>query len=108
MLDINIVRNNPELVKANIKKKFQDHKLHLVDEVVDMDKQVRELKVEGDNLRAMRKTLSNQVGVFMREKKIEEANAVKAQVVANNERIAVIENDVAELEAKIKELEGEC
>lgn len=103
MLDINIVRNNPELVKDNIKKKFQDHKLHLVDEVIAMDKEVRELKVEGDNLRAMRKTLSNQVGAFMREKKVDEANAVKAQVVANNERITVIENDVAELEAKIKQ-----
>lgn len=103
MIDINLVRNNPELVKENIKKKFQDHKLHLVDEVITMDKEVRELKVEGDNLRAMRKTLSNQVGAFIKEGKVDEANAVKAQVVANNERIAVIEQNVAELEAKIKQ-----
>ena len=61
MLDINIIRNNPEMVKENIKKKFQDQKLILVDEVVELDKKVRALKIEGDDLRAMRKTLSNHI-----------------------------------------------
>ena len=103
MLDINIVRNNPEKVKENIKKKFQDQKLPLVDEVIELDKKVRTLKIEGDDLRAMRKTLSNQVGAFMKEKRIDEANQIKAQVVANNERIAAIENEVAEIEVQIKQ-----
>jgi len=103
MIDINIIRNNPDVVRENIKKKFQDNKLPLVDEVIELDKKVRALKIEGDDLRAMRKTLSNQVGAFMKEKRIDEANAVKAQVVANNERIAQIENEVAEIEAQIKQ-----
>ena len=103
MLDINIIRNNPEIVKENIKKKFQDQKLVLVDEVIELDKKVRALKIEGDDLRAMRKTLSNQVGALMKEKRVEEANAIKAQVVANNDRIAEIETQVAEIEAQIKQ-----
>jgi len=102
MLDINLVRKNPDLVKENIKKKFQDHKLPLVDEVIALDLKVRELKQEGDNLRAMRNTLSSEIGALMREKKIEEANSIKAQVVANNDRIAVIEKEVTDIEAKIK------
>ena len=77
MIDINIIRNTPEVVKENIKKKFQDQKLPLVDEVIELDKKVRALKIEGDDLRAMRKTLSNQVGALMKEKRIEEANAIK-------------------------------
>ena len=104
MIDINIIRNNRELVKENIKKKFQDQKLPLVDEVFELDKKVRLIKQEGDDLRAMRKTLSNQVGALMKEKKVEEANQVKAQVVANNNRIAEIETLVEEMEAKIKQI----
>ena len=103
MIDINIIRTNPDLVKENIKKKFQDQKLPLVDEVFELDKEVRAIKQEGDDLRAMRKTLSNQVGALMKEKKIDEANAVKAQVVANNERITALEAKVEELEAQIKQ-----
>ena len=104
MIDINLIRTNKELVKENIKKKFQDAKLPMVDEVFELDKQVRLIKQEGDNLRAMRKTLSNQVGALMKEKKIEEANQIKAQVVANNERIAEIEAQVETMEAKIKQI----
>ena len=104
MIDINLIRTNRELVKENIKKKFQDAKLPLVDEVFELDKQVRLIKQEGDNLRAMRKTLSNQVGALMKEKRVEEANQIKAQVVANNERITEIERQVEELEAKIKQI----
>ncbi len=104
MIDINLIRTNRELVKENIKKKFQDNKLPLVDEVFELDKQVRLIKQEGDDLRAMRKTLSNQVGALMKEKKIDEAQLIKAQVVANNERISEIEKQVEELEAKIKQI----
>ena len=104
MIDINLIRTNRELVKENIKKKFQDNKLPLVDEVFELDKQVRLIKQEGDDLRAMRKTLSNQVGALMKEKRVDEANQIKAQVVANNERIAEIEALVEELEAKIKQI----
>ena len=103
MIDINIIRNNPEMVKENIKKKFQDAKIPLVDEVVELDKKVRALKIEGDDLRAMRKTLSNQIGALMKEKRIEEANQIKAQVVANNERITAIEAEVAAIETQIKQ-----
>ena len=103
MIDINLIRTNKELVKENIKKKFQDNKLILVDEVFELDKKVRALKQEGDDLRAMRKTLSNQVGALMRDKKVDEANQIKAQVVANNDRITALEAEVAEIEANIKQ-----
>ena len=102
MIDINFLRNNPDKVKENIKKKFQDHKLHLVDEVIDMDKKVRALKKEGDDLRAKRNTLSSQIGMLMKEKRIDDANKVKAEVVINNERITSIEKEVSELDEKIK------
>ena len=103
MIDINLIRNNPEVVRENIKKKFQDAKLPLVDEVIELDKKVRLIKQEGDDLRAQRKNLSNQVGALMREKRIDEANQIKAQVVANNERIAEIEAEVDQIEAEIKQ-----
>jgi len=102
MIDINIIRKTPDVVRENIKKKFQDHKLPLVDQVIADDIKVRDLKQEGDKLRAMRNTLSSQIGALMKEKRIDEANAIKAQVVANNERIAQIEVEVVELDAKIK------
>ena len=102
MIDINLIRTNKNLVKENIKKKFQDAKLPLVDEVEQLDKDVRALKLEGDNLRASRNTLSAQIGALMKEKKIEEANAIKEQVRTNNDRIAQIEKDVAVIEERIK------
>ena len=104
MIDINIVRTNPELVKENIKKKFQDHKLGYVDEVLDLDIRIRNLKKEGDELRASRNSLSSKIGQLMREKKIEEANEIKAQVVKNNQRIVEVENEETELSAKLKTL----
>ena len=103
MIDINLIRTNPEKVKENIKKKFQNHKLHLVDDVLELDKKVRILKQEGDELRAGRNTLSGQIGMLMKAGKRDEANDIKAKVVANNERIAVIENEVAEIETKIRQ-----
>ncbi len=103
MIDINLVRTNPDKVKENIKKKFQEHKLHLVDDVLIMDKEIRALKQEGDDLRAKRNTLSSQIGNLMKNKQVDEANKIKLEVVKNNERIAVIESNVADLDAKIRQ-----
>ena len=69
MLDRKFLRENPELVKENIKKKFQEEKLGLVDEVISLDSKVRELKLEGDNLRSDRNKISDEIGLCMREKK---------------------------------------
>ena len=102
MLDIKFVRENPEVVKENIKKKFQDQKLPLVDEVIDIDAKIRALKVEGENLKAQRNTLSKQIGQLMREKKIDEANEIKALVSKNNERIAEIDPEIVTLEEELK------
>ncbi len=102
MIDINIVRNNPEIVKENIKKKFQDSKLHLVDEVAELDKKNRELKIEGDNLRAQRNKLSSQIGVLMREKKLDEVEKIKAEVKADADKLVEIEAEQANIDEKIK------
>lgn len=104
MIDINLIRTNKEIVKENIKKKFQDSKLPLVDEVEQLDKMTRALKVEGDNLRASRNTLSNQIGALMKEKNIVEANKIKETVKRDNERIAEIEKEVATLDEKIRNI----
>ncbi len=102
MIDINLIRDNPELVKANIKKKFQDHKLVLVDEVIALDKQKRALQQEGDNLRAQRNTLAKQIGALMREGKKDEAEKIKELSKANNDRVAIIEAETAEIDVKLK------
>ncbi len=104
MIDINLIRTNPELVKENIKKKFQDKKLPLVDKVAELDKEYRLLKQEGDNLRAKRNTLSAEIGKLMRDKKIEEANKVKEEVKLNNDRALEIEKKEEELNAEIKKI----
>ena len=104
MIDINLIRKNPDMVRENIKKKFQDAKLPLVDEVIELDIKVRELKQEGDDLRAMRNTLSTQIGALMREKRVDEANEIKAKVVANNEHIAELETMVNDIELQIKNI----
>ena len=101
MLDIKFVRENPEIVKENIKKKFQDEKLPLVDEVIALDKKIRDLKGEAETLRASRNTLSKQIGALMAQKKIEEANEIKAQVSRNNERIVELENEQKPLEEQL-------
>ncbi|MBQ8451904.1 MAG: serine--tRNA ligase [Clostridia bacterium] len=103
MIDINLIRTNPELVKENIKRKFQDYKLVLVDEVVELDKQNRALKQEGDDLRASRNKLSGEIGLLMRDKKFDEAEKIKAQVKANADKLVEIEAKQAEIDAKIKE-----
>ncbi len=103
MIDINLIRTNPEKVKENIKKKFQNHKLPLVDEVLNLDKKVRILKQEGDLLRSKRNNFSSQIGILMKSGKKDEAEKIKQEVVKNNERIATIEKETAEIEAKIKQ-----
>ena len=104
MIDINLIRTNKDLVKENIKKKFQNAKLPLVDEVEELDKKNRALKQEADNLRASRNSLSEQIGKLMREKKIEEANTIKETVKKNNERIADIEKEEEKLSLRIKQI----
>jgi len=94
MLDIKFVRENPEIVKENIRKKYQDAKLPLVDEVIELDAKIRAFKQEAEALRASRNDLSKQIGALMREKKIEEANKIKEQVAKNNARIAEIEPEL--------------
>ena len=91
MIDIKFLRENPDVVKENIKKKFQDKKLPLVDEVIELDAKSRAAKQEADDLRAKRNQLSKQIGALMKEGKKEEAEAVKAQVTAFAERLAELE-----------------
>ncbi len=91
MIDIKLIRENKELVKENIKKKFQDEKLLLVDEVYDLDIKFREAKAEADNIRADKNKKSNEIGSFMRDKKIEEANALKIEIDNMDTKIAELE-----------------
>lgn len=103
MLDLKFVRENPEIVKENIKNKFQDSKLVLVDEVLALDKTIRAYKGEVEALRAKRNQSSQEIGKLMREKLVDEANEMKANVTKINERIAEIEEDLAKDEALLKE-----
>lgn len=102
MIDINLIRTNPELVKENIKKKFQDQKLQYVDEVLKLDGEIRSLKREGDSLRSQRNAKSSQIGQCMKEKNIEQANSIKNEVVKINERLIQIEKDELSLSEKLK------
>ena len=107
MLDIKFVRENPEIVKENIKKKFQDAKLPLVDEVVELDVKYRAALTEGNDLRAARNTLSKQVGILMGQAKkdpakLEEAEKVKAEVKADADRLAELEKAAAEMSERIR------
>ena len=86
MIDIKLIRENPELVKKNIKKKFQDHKLELVDKVLELDKKNRETILEGDSLRANRNKLSEQIGGLMKQGQKEEAEKIKQEVKQINEK----------------------
>ena len=104
MLDLKFLRENPDAVKENIKKKFQDSKLPLVDEVIKLDKQSRAAKQEADDLRGSRNRISKQIGALMAQGKKEEAEQVKAQVTANAKRLAELEGLEAELSEKIKKI----
>ncbi len=103
MLDINVVRKNPDLVKENMKKKFQDHKLNLVDEVVALDAQYRQTKTKADDLRAQRNSLSKKIGMLMGQGKKDEAEAVKAQVAAMATELAELEASEEPLLDQIKQ-----
>ena len=102
MIDIQLIRTNPELVRENIRKKFQDKKLPLVDEVLELDAKRRALIQEGDALRSARNTLSKQVGMLMKAGDKEGAEKVKAQVKADADRLAAIETESADVEAALK------
>ena len=103
MLDIKFVRENKELVKENIRKKFQEEKLPLVDEVIELDQRNRELKQQGDTLRSQRNESSGNIGKLMRDKKIDEANALKDEVKKINEQLVKIEEEEEEVSNKIYE-----
>ena len=103
MLDIKFVRANPDAVKENIKKKFQDEKLVLVDEVLEFDQQYREAKTKADSLRGERNALSKQIGGLMAQGKKDEAEEVKTRAAAMGEEMEKLEALETELEAKIKE-----
>ena len=102
MIDIKLIRENPELVKENIKKKFQDEKLPLVDEVIQLDKDVREAKGKGDALRAERNRISKEIGFLMKQGKKDEAEATKAQVKEMGDEMEALEKREAELAEEIK------
>ena len=104
MLDIKFLRANPEVVKENIKKKFQDAKLPLVDEAIELDVKIRDVKQEGDVLRAKRNSASGEIGKLMREKRQEEAMKIKQEVVEINEKLVSLEKEEAELAAKLKKI----
>ncbi|WP_313187453.1 serine--tRNA ligase [Lacrimispora sp.] len=104
MLDLKFVRENPEIVKENIKNKFQDSKLPLVDEVIELDEQNRTAKQEGDALRAERNKLSKQIGTLMGQGKKEEAEEMKKKVTDASEHLAGLEEKERELEEKIKKI----
>ena len=104
MLDLKFVRENPEIVKENIKNKFQDSKLPLVDEVVELDEKNRAAKQEGDALRAERNKLSKQIGALMGQGKKEEAEEMKKKVTDASEHLAKLEETEHELEERIKKI----
>ena len=109
MLDIRFIRENPDAVKENIKKKFQEEKLPLIDQVIELDRRNRDAMTEANNLRAARNTLSKQVGVLMGQakkdpSKLEEAEAAKAQVKANADRLAELEQLEDELAREIHKI----
>jgi seryl-tRNA synthetase len=104
MIDIKFLRENPDAVKENIKKKFQDHKLPLVDEVIELDAQARKTQQEADNLRAERNKLSKQIGALMKEGKKAEAEEVKAKVNADAKRLEELEKSEEELNEKVTKI----
>ena len=102
MIDIELIRNHQEVVKENIKKKFQDQKLPLVDEVYELDKKFRAAKTEGDQLRGDRNRISKEIGVFMRQKEFDKAEAAKQSVKDIDQRITDLEAEEKEMEVEIR------
>ncbi len=103
MIDLKFLRENPQVVKENIKKKFQDHKLIIVDEVIELDKTIRSYKQEVETLRAKRNSYSQKIGQLMREKKLDEANSCKEEVSNINKNIEAIDELLIKDEALLKE-----
>ena len=104
MIDIKFLRENPELVKENIKKKFQDNKLPLVDEVIELDQERRKTQQEADDLRASKNKIAKEIGGLMAQGKKEEAEAKKAEVAANSKRLAELEEKEKELDEKVTKI----
>ena len=104
MIDINIIRTNRKLVEDNLKKKFQEEKLPLIDKILELDGEVKKLKIEGDNLRQERNQKSDAIGFLFKDKKVSEANEMKEEVKIINEKLIDIEAKETELSAKLKEL----
>lgn len=104
MLDIKFLRNNPELVKENIRKKFQNRKVPLVDQAIELDVKIRDVKQKGDELRAKRNLLSGEIGKLMREKKVEEANETKKQVQDINLALNELESEETKLSEELKKI----
>ena len=102
MIDIKLIRENKDLVKENIKKKFQDEKLALVDEIFEMDKRVREVQTKADGLKADKNKMSAEIGKLMREKKIDEANQIKEKIASMTSEIASLEEEQVELSKEIR------
>ncbi|MBQ6323984.1 MAG: serine--tRNA ligase [Bacilli bacterium] len=104
MIDIKLIREDRELVKENIKKKFQDEKLPLVDEVYELDKRVREVQVKMDGMKADKNRLSSEIGKLMKDGKKEEAEKVKAEIAKDGEEIKALETEMEELQGKIRDI----
>lgn len=104
MIDLNLIRTNKELVKENIKKKFQDQKLPLVDKVLVLDEKYRQLKQEADNLRSTRNTKSSEIGALVRAQKTDEISKIKEEVNVINQKIEKLEVEENELSQKIKDI----
>ena len=104
MIDIKFLRENPEIVKQNIKNKFQEHKLHLVDEVIELDAQARAAQQEADELRSKKNNIAKQIGALMGQGKKEEAEAVKAEVAGISARLAELEPEEKELQEKVTQI----
>lgn len=104
MLDMKFVRENPEIVKQNIKNKFQDHKLPLVDEVIELDREARETQQKADALRASRNSDSKMIGSLMKEGKKDEAEEMKKKVAANAEELAALQEKEAQLQEKVRKI----
>ena len=103
MLDLKFVRENPDVVKENIKKKFQDHKLPLVDEVIELDRKARKAQTDADALRSNRKSISKQIGALMAQGKRDEAEKLKEQVNKDAETLAALEVEESKLQEEVKE-----
>ncbi len=102
MIDIKLIRENADIVKENIRKKFQDEKLVIVDQIKELDIKAREAQTEGDNLKALKNKLSKDIGLLMRDKKIDEANKIKEEVASISDRIALIDKELPIMQEEIK------